>query len=73
MEGDKVETNSYGGLDLKITDWMWEHTFRSGDEQKKAEAILQTLDGMSVASAKELLVKCARCLDALVIRSCGSR
>lgn len=73
MKADKVETISYGGLDLNIPESLWTKTFRTTDEQKKAEAILQTLDGMSVASAKELLVKCANCLDTLVIRSCGSR
>ena len=40
------------------------------EEQKKAETILQTLDGMSIASAKELLNKCEQCLGTLIIRSC---
>ena len=48
----------------------WEHTFKELEEQKKAETILQTLDGMSIASAKELLNKCEQCLGTLIIRSC---
>ena len=53
-----------------MTEAVWEHTFKELEEQKKAETILQTLDGMSIASAKELLNKCEQCLGTLIIRSC---
>ena len=43
----------HGGLELEMSETVWEHTFNDTDEQKKAETILQTLDGMSIASAKE--------------------
>lgn len=59
-----------GGLELAMTEAVWEHTFKELEEQKKAETILQTLDGMSIASAKELLNKCEQCLGTLIIRSC---
>lgn len=52
----------HGGLELAMTEAVWEHTFKELEEQKKAETILQTLDGMSIASAKELLNKCEQCL-----------
>ncbi|HBM32189.1 MAG: hypothetical protein ACLVFU_01410 [Eggerthellaceae bacterium] len=60
----------HGGLELAMTEAVWEHTFKELEEQKKAETILQTLDGMSIASAKELLNKCEQCLGTLIIRSC---
>ena len=60
----------HGGLELAMTEAVWEHTFEELEEQKKAETILQTLDGMSIASAKELLNKCEQCLGTLIIRSC---
>ena len=60
----------HGGLELAMTEAVWEHTFKEPEEQKKAETILQTLDGMSIASAKELLNKCEQCLGTLIIRSC---
>ena len=44
-----------GGLELAMPEAVWEHMFKEPEEQKKAETILQTLDGMSIASAKELL------------------
>ena len=59
-----------GGLELAMPEAVWEHMFKEPEEQKKAETILQTLDGMSIASAKELLTKCERCLGTLIIRSC---
>lgn len=59
-----------GGLELAMPETVWEHTFKEPEEQKKAETILQTLDGMSIASAKELLNKCEQCLGTLIIRSC---
>lgn len=59
-----------GGLELAMPEAVWEHTFKELEEQKKAETILQTLDGMSIASAKELLNKCEQCLGTLIIRSC---
>ena len=59
-----------GGLELAMPEAVWEHTFKEPEEQKKAETILQTLDGMSIASAKELLTKCEQCLGTLIIRSC---
>lgn len=59
-----------GGLELAMPEAVWEHTFKEPEEQKKAETILQTLDGMSIASAKELLNKCEQCLGTLIIRSC---
>ena len=60
----------HGGLELAMTEAVWEHTFKELEEQKKAETIHQTLDGMSIASAKELLNKCEQCLGTLIIRSC---
>lgn len=60
----------HGGLELEMSENVWEHTFNDTEEQKKAETILQTLDGMSIASAKELLTKCEQCLGTLIIRSC---
>ena len=59
-----------GGLELAMPENVWEHMFKEPEEQKKAETILQTLDGMSIASAKELLNKCEQCLGTLIIRSC---
>nr|DAU17676.1 MAG TPA: hypothetical protein [Caudoviricetes sp.] len=59
-----------GGLELAMPEAVWEHMFKEPEEQKKAETILQTLDGMSIASAKELLNKCEQCLGTLIIRSC---
>ena len=59
-----------GGLELAMPETVWEHMFKEPKEQKKAETILQTLDGMSIASAKELLNKCEQCLGTLIIRSC---
>ncbi len=59
-----------GGLELAMPEAVWEHMFKEPEEQKKAETILQTLDGMSIASAKELLTKCKQCLGTLIIRSC---
>lgn len=59
-----------GGLELEMPETVWEHMFKEPEEQKKAETILQTLDGMSIASAKELLNKCEQCLGTLIIRSC---
>ena len=59
----------HGGLELAMTEAVWEHTFKELEEQKKAETILQSLDGMSIASAKELLNKCEQCLGTLIIRS----
>lgn len=41
-----------GGLELAMPEAVWEHMFKEPEEQKKAETILQTLDGMSIASAK---------------------
>ena len=58
-----------GGLELAMPEAVWEHMFKEPEEQKKAETILQTLDGMSIASAKELLNKCEQCLGTLIIRS----
>ena len=60
----------HGGLELAMTEAVWEHTFKELEEQKKAETILQTLDGMSIASAKELLNKCEQCLGTLIISYC---
>ena len=62
-----------GGLHLDITESIWEKNFFTPDEQKKAETILSALDGMSIASAKELLTKCGQCINTLVIHSCESR
>lgn len=62
-----------GGLAFAISESVWNSTFRDCEEQKKAETILQTLDGMSIASAKELLAKCGRCLETMIICSCESR
>ena len=59
-----------GGLELAMPEAVWEHMFKEPEEQKKAETILQTLDGMSIASAKEVLNKCEQCLGTLIIRSC---
>lgn len=59
-----------GGLELAMPETVWEPMFKEPEEQKKAETILQTLDGMSIASAKELLNKCEQCLGTLIIRSC---
>ena len=59
-----------GGLELAMPETVWEHMFKEPEEPKKAETILQTLDGMSIASAKELLNKCEQCLGTLIIRSC---
>ena len=59
-----------GGLELAMPEAVWEHMFKEPEEQKKAETILQTLDGMSIASAKDLLNKCEQCLGTLIIRSC---
>ena len=59
-----------GGLELAMPEAVWVHMFKDPEEQKKAETILQTLDGMSIASAKELLNKCEQCLGTLIIRSC---
>lgn len=64
---DKVKR---GGLPLEMSETVWAHTFKGEVEQKKAETILQTLDGMSIASAKEMLAKCERCLEMLIIHSC---
>ena len=61
-----------GGLELAMPEAVWEHMFKEPEEQKKAETILQTLDGMSIASAKELLNKCEQCLGTLIIRSASS-
>ena len=60
----------YGETWRLRTEAVWEHMFKEPEEQKKAETILQTLDGMSIASAKELLNKCEQCLGTLIIRSC---
>ena len=62
-----------GGLAFEISESVWNSTFRDHEEQKKAETILQTLGGMSIASAKELLTKCGQCLDTLVIHSSESQ
>ncbi len=62
-----------GGLTLGISESVWKQAFKDDETQKKAEAILQTLGGMSIASAKELLTMCGRCLDTLVIHSSESR
>ena len=59
-----------GCLELAMPEAVWELIFKEPEEQKKAETILQTLDGMSIASAKELLNKCEQCLGTLIIRSC---
>lgn len=69
--GDSMITR--GGLTLNIPESLWNSTFRDYEEQKKAETILQTLGGMSIVSAKELLTKCGRCLDTLVIHSSESQ
>ncbi len=56
-----------GGLHLDITESIWEKNFFTPDEQKKAETILSALDGMSIASAKELLSKCNQLVQTIII------
>lgn len=60
-----------GKLKLNISQGTWDRTFGGdGEDSKKAETILQTLAGMSIASAKRLLDNCKDCLDLLLIDPC---
>lgn len=56
-----------GKLHLDISESVWDRMFKSDEDKKKAETILQTLTGMSIISAKELLDKCKECLETLII------
>ncbi len=56
-----------GKLRLDISESVWDRMFKSDEDKKKAETILQTLTGMSIISAKELLDKCKECLETLII------
>ena len=53
-----------GKLHLDISESVWDRMFKSDEDKKKAETILQTLTGMSIISAKELL-------DAIMIAERG--
>ena len=54
-------------LRFEISESVWDHMFKSDEDKEKAETILQTLTGMSIISAKELLDKCKECLETLII------
>ena len=56
-----------GKIDLDISESIWDRMFKTNEEKEKAETILQTLTGMSIISAKELLEKCKECLESVII------
>lgn len=56
-----------GGLKFRYSDCVWKSTFKTEEEQKKAETILDLLDGMSIESARGLLTKCGQILEGLII------
>ncbi len=56
-----------GGLKLGISEKTWEHAFSSSEDKEKAEKILQTLAGMSIFSASNLLDECKLCLKTVII------
>ncbi len=59
-----------GKLELGMSERGWERMFMGDERQKRAETILQTLAGMSIVSAKQLLDDCKQCLEALIIAPC---
>lgn len=56
-----------GGINLDMSEVAWNNIFKACEKEKKAEKILETLSGMSVISAKELLETCKRLIERSIV------
>ncbi len=56
-----------GGINLDMSEQAWDGIFKDGENEKKAEKILETLSGMGVLSAKEMLDTCKKLVERAVV------
>ncbi len=56
-----------GGINLGMSEQAWNGIFKDGENKKKAEKILETLSGMSVISAKEMLETCKKLIERSIV------
>lgn len=61
-----------GGINLDMSEFAWNNIFKDCENEKKAEKILETLSGMSVISAKELLETCKKLIERSIVGNCGN-
>ncbi len=56
-----------GGINLGMSEQAWDGIFKDDENEKKAEKILETLSGMSVISAKDLLETCKKLIERSIV------
>lgn len=56
-----------GGINLDMSEFAWNNIFKDCEKEKKAETILETLSGMSIISAKELLETCKKLIERSIV------